>query len=146
MVRMNPVERFERSLLTGLPLFQPIVAIQNTLPPQQVPVGMSTTVFSQTFGGALFLSFAQIAFSNGLTTYIPTFAPGVDPKTVIEAGATAVRHAVPGAALDGVLKAYNQSINHVFYIAASAAAATFVFCWGLGWKSIKKPKKVLEEA
>jgi len=45
-----------------------------------------------------------------------------------------------------VLEAYNKSINHVFYLAAASAAATFVFCWGMGWKNIKKAKKVQPEA
>ena len=107
---------------------------------------MSLAVFSQTFGGALFLSFAETTFSNGLTKYVPTYAPGTNAETVIQAGATAVRQSVPSTALAGVLQAYNKSINNVFYLAAGAAVATFVFCWGLGWKSIKKAKKIQQEA
>ena len=53
---------------------------------------------------------------------------------------------MPKSALEGVLRAYTQSVNHVFYLAASSAAAAFVFCWGMGWKSIKKAKKVTPEA
>ncbi len=106
---------------------------------------MSLAIFSQTFGGALFLSFVQTTFNSGLTKYILTFAPGIKANTVIEAGATAVRQAVPRIALKGVLEAYNKSINHVFYLAAASAAATFVFCWGMGWKNIEA-KKVQPEA
>lgn len=108
----------------------------------QVSVALAIVIFSQLFGGALFLSFAQTEFTNGLTTLIPVHAPGVNPQTVIEAGASAVRQAVPEAALEGVLEAYNTTINRVFYLAAASAAAMFIFCWGLGWKSIKKAKKV----
>ena len=107
---------------------------------------MALAVFSQTFGGALFLSFAQTTFSIGLADYIPAFAPGINVQTVIAAGATAVRQAVPKAALAGVLEAYTKSTNHVFYIAAAASTGTFVFCWGLGWKSVKKAKMVQQEA
>lgn len=92
------------------------------------------------------LSFAQTAFNNGLTTYIPTFAPGIDAQTVIEAGATAVRAAVPKASLEGVLEAYDKSINHVFYLATACACGAFLFCWGMGWKNIKKAKVVTPEA
>jgi hypothetical protein len=41
---------------------------------------------------------------------------------------------------EGVLKAYNQSVNHIFYLAAAFAATTFVFSWGMGWKDIRKQK------
>ena len=94
----------------------------------------------------MFLSFAETDFNSGLTKYIPVYAPGVRAETVIEAGATAVRQAVPESALHGVLEAYNKSINHVFYLAAAAATAAFVFCWGMGWRNIKKEKKVQPEA
>lgn len=130
--------------LIGLPI-QPLVAVQNTLSTSQASVGMAMVIFSQLFGGALFLSFSQTAFTNGLTKYIPLYAPEVSPQTVIDAGATAVRQAVPKDALEGVLEAYSTSINHVFYLAAACAAAMFLFCWGLGWKSIKKAKKVQPE-
>lgn len=133
-------------LLTRSNSSQPIIAIQNTLPAAQVSLGMSLAIFSQTFGGALFLSFAQTTFNSGLMEYVPAFAAGVNPQTVIDVGAYAVRQAVPKAALQGVLEAYNKSINHVFYLATGAGAATFVFCWGMGWKSIKKAKKVQLDA
>lgn len=106
---------------------------------------MALLIFSQLFGGALFLSFAQTAFTNGLIKYVPIYAPGVSAETVIAAGASAIQQAVPKAALKGVLEAYNTSINHVFYLAAASAAAMFIFCWGLGWKSIKKAKIVKPE-
>lgn len=108
---------------------------------------MALLIFSQLFGGALFLSFAQTAFTNGLIKYVTIYAPGVSAETVIAAGAgaSAIQQAVPKAALKGVLEAYNTSINHVFYLAAASAAAMFIFCWGLGWKSIKKAKIVKPE-
>lgn len=75
-----------------------------------------------------------------------TFAPSVSVETVIAAGASAFRDVVPKAELVGVLFAYNQAVQHVFYLAAGAAAATLLFCWGMGWKSVKKVKVVKSEA
>jgi hypothetical protein len=117
---------------------QPIVAIQNALPEDLLAVGMSLAIFSQTFGGALFLSLAQTVFTHGLMEAIPIFAPEVSPETVINAGASAIRATVPQSSLSGVLLAYNQAISHTFYLGTGAAVATFVFCWGMGWKSVKK--------
>lgn len=110
-----------------------------------MPIGMSLAIFSQNFGGALFLSFAQTTFNSGLTKYIPRSSPSEYVKIVIEAGATAIRQAVPTAFLPGVLEAYNKSINITFYLAAAAAAASFISCWGMGWKSIKPAEKVQGE-
>ena len=49
---------------------------------------------------------------------------------------------MPESLLIGVLKAYSKSIDHVFYLAAASVAMTFVFCWGMGWRSIKKQKEL----
>ena len=107
---------------------------------------MALIIFAQTFGGAIFLSFAETDFSNGLTKGIRAFAPDISVEAVIAAGASAVREVVPQPELVGVLQAYNQAIRHVFYLAAGSAAATLIFCWGLGWRSVKKARAVGAEA
>lgn len=84
-------------------------------------------------------------FTNGLTTSMKTFAPNVSAETVVAAGASAFRDVVPKAELGRVLLAYNQAIQQTFYLAAGAAAMTLVFCWGMGWKSVKKAKVVKPE-
>ena len=125
---------------------QPLLAIQAALPHNKIPVGTSLAVFSQTFGGALLLSLAQTTFTSTLESSIPRLAPGVDPQTVILAGAAGVRSAVPKEAIEGVLLAYNEGIRNVFYLAAGTAGAVFFVCWGMGWKSVKKAKTVSPEA
>jgi hypothetical protein len=107
---------------------------------------MSVVIFCQTLGGALFLSFAQTVFSNGLIKTMASSAPDVDPQTVIAAGASGVRGAVTAAQLPGVLVAYNKAINEDFYLAAGASVVIFVAAWGMGWKSVKKGKVVKPEA
>jgi hypothetical protein len=107
---------------------------------------MSLVAFCQTLGGALFLSFAQTGFNTGLEEALREFAPELSPALVASIGATGFRHLLPKASIPGVIQSYSQSVNHVFYIAAGAAAASFVTAWGTGWKSIKKPKTVTPEA
>lgn len=127
----------------GAGLQMPIVAIQNVLPPSQIPVGMALVMFTQTFGGGLFLSFAQTIFSNGLVEGLEKFAPSVDVQAVIAAGATAVRKVVSSGQLGGVLEAYNLGVDHCFYLAAACSAATFVASWGMGFGTVKKEKKTV---
>ena len=108
-------------------------------------MGVALVIFSQTFGGALFLTFAETDFTNALRTAIGTFAPNISADTVIAAGASSFRKVVPTGEVAGVLLAYNQAVQHTFYLAAAAAAATFVFAWGMGWKSVKKAKVAKSE-
>lgn len=122
----------------GCGIQMPIVAIQNLLPKSQASVAMSLLIFSQTFGGALFLAFAQTVFNTGLSSALQKYAPQVATETVLAAGATGVRNAVPKAVLPQVLRAYSVAINHVFYLGAGAAAGATIACLGMGMHSIKK--------
>lgn len=101
---------------------------------------MAILVFSQTFGGSVILAVSQTAFVNSLTSAIKHFAPEVDVSTLLVGGASALRELVPSESLHGVLLAYNQALNNVFYLTAGVGVASFAFCWGMGWKSVKKPK------
>jgi len=122
----------------GIGLQMPLVAVQNTLPPAQIPVGMALVMFSSTFGGALFLSFSDTIFTNSLRSLIPHYAPNLDADRVLAAGATGFRDILSGQDLQNVLLAYAQSIDRVFYLVASLAAMCFVTAWGLGWKDIRQ--------
>ncbi|THV76873.1 MFS general substrate transporter [Aureobasidium pullulans] len=124
----------------GLGIQMPIVAIQNLVPKSQASVAMSLLIFSQTFGGALFLAFAQTVFNTGLSSALKEYAPEVAAETILAAGATGVRGVVSGSVLPHVLQAYSQAIDHVFYLSAGAAAGATLACLGMGWKSIKKAK------
>jgi hypothetical protein len=126
----------------GCGLQMPIVAIQHVLPPRQIPIGMALVMSSQTFGGGLFLAFAQVIFSHSLVDGLAEFAPSVNAQTVIEAGATAVRNVVNAADLPSVLEAFNLGVNHCFYLAAACSAVTFVAAFGMGFGSVKKKKAV----
>jgi hypothetical protein len=84
------------------------------LSPTEAAIGTSLIIFCQYFGGALFGSFAETIFVNGLKDGLHTFAPEVNSQAVISAGASAVRSVVSKAALPGVLAAYDRAVTHVF--------------------------------
>jgi hypothetical protein len=117
---------------------QPIVAVQTNIPKEQNSTAMAILVFAQLFGAALFLSFGELIFTNGLTSALATYEPSLDPNVVINAGAAAIRDVVPADQLEGVLKAYAVGVDHVFYLATGAGAACLIFCWGMGWKKVTK--------
>ncbi|KAE8365531.1 MFS general substrate transporter [Aspergillus caelatus] len=118
----------------------PMVATQNILSPEQIPLGMSLVAFCQSFGGSMFLMFAQAIFSYSLVDGLKRFAPTVDIPTVIDAGAAGLRDVVQPGELPGVIKAYNLSFTREFYLAAVAYIAMIFSAWGMGWYSVKKQK------
>ena len=52
-----------------LPAFQPVVAVQNNLPPSQNSVAMALLLFFQLFGGAVFLAVAETIFNKSLVFF-----------------------------------------------------------------------------
>lgn len=47
--------------------------------------------------------------------------------------------------LNGILRAYSESLRNVFYFLVSLAACATVFSLGMGWKNVGKRKKQEEE-
>ncbi|CAI7632202.1 unnamed protein product [Penicillium palitans] len=124
----------------GVGLQIPLLAVQNNTPKEKISIVTSLVVFSQNFGGAIFLSLAQVIFSASLKSELKTLSPQTSSETIIAAGAAGVRDVVSAKALPGVLLAYNQAIVHVMYLAVAAAGGTFLFAFGMGWTSIRKTK------
>ncbi|KAJ5785989.1 MFS general substrate transporter [Penicillium pulvis] len=114
------------------------LAVQNNVPPSKIAVSVAFLYFCQTFGGALWLSFASTVFNAGLANLLPIYAPDVSFAEVTSAGVSGIRSVIPHSSLDGVIMAYNNAVQHVFYMVAGTATAAFVVSWGLGWKSVKK--------
>jgi hypothetical protein len=123
----------------------PIVAVQNTLPPTQAPIGMSMIMFTGMLGGALFLSFSTTIFTQSLRQQIPIQDPQVDAQAIIAAGATEFRKILSPSDLGGVLIAYAKSIDRVFYLITAFTAVSFFLAFGLGFKDIREKKVPKEE-
>ncbi|GAB1210515.1 hypothetical protein APSETT445_009309 [Aspergillus pseudonomiae] len=143
MIRKRVV--WSSSLAYGLLMAQPVIAVQNILPPAQIPVATALVMFSQTLAGGLFLTFSDTILTNSLSTLIPKYAPSVDAKTIIHAGPTEFRSYVTDQQLPGVVLAYAKSVDRVFYLTTATAAGSFFFSCFMGWKDIRK-KKIVSKA
>lgn len=112
------------------------------MPHAQISIAMAILVFCLNLGGDTFLTFAQTTFSQSLRIVIINCAPGVDPDAIIKLGATGFQTTISPADLPGVLKAYRESVDHVFYLMCAASIAAFVSAWGMGMQDIRnhKPK------
>jgi len=98
----------------GTTMQQPMNAVQIDVPADQLSIGTALVVFTQFFGGAVFIALAQTTFTNSLGPALAKFAPSVNAGFVIGVGATSLREAVHADELEGVLMAYNEALTHTF--------------------------------
>ncbi|EGP85536.1 unnamed protein product [Zymoseptoria tritici ST99CH_3D7] len=124
----------------GLGMQQPLIAVQAVLPAKDVPIGTAMIMFSQTLGGALFIAVAQNVFSTQLLKNLRSIVPDLDPRIVLEAGATTLVKSVPGESLMGVRLAYNDSIMSAFLVATAMATISVLGAVAFEWKSVKGKK------
>ncbi|RYP01983.1 hypothetical protein DL765_010800 [Monosporascus sp. GIB2] len=127
----------------GLGFHIPILAVQNGVRKEEVSVATALVVFPQNLSGAIFLSLAQVIFSNQLRHFMSIHAQSADADALIAAGASAadVRGAVPVELLPAVRLAYSETFNHVMYLATGAACGAFLFATGMGWVRINPEGK-----
>jgi len=123
----------------GLGMQQPSVAAQTVLTRKDVPTGIALVMFGQQLGGAIFVSVGQNVLSNRLIEGIKG-VPGLDPHTITDAGATAIRGLVRPQFLGIVLNAYNRALTNVFDIVVAVSCLTIVGALAMEWKSVKKEK------
>ncbi|KAI1293911.1 efflux pump [Xylaria venustula] len=122
----------------GIGIQMPMIMVQAVLDPHLVPIGMSLIVFSQTFGGSVFLTVANVVFTSELRTALSDLAPHVSADLIISTGATAFRSIVPMEDIPRVSQAYSKAVSAAFYLSAALAVVYLMFSWGMGWLDIRK--------
>lgn len=126
----------------GAGLQIPMTAVQTVLNPEDIPVGTAIVMFLQTLGGAIFIAIGQAVFQNGLQAGIRVYAPKVNPSTILNAGATEMRHILATLGqldqLDGVIKSYMDGLRDTYRVSLALVIAAFVTSCFLEWKSVKK--------
>jgi hypothetical protein len=131
----------------GLGLQMPIIAVQASTKPEVTPIAMSILTFSQTFGGAIFVTAANVIFTHELREELLSRLPSLDPDMIIDAGAGAVSEVVSESNLPGVLWSYSKGTRATFLLCVALACVMLVTSFGMGWKDIrKKPAANVAEA
>lgn len=124
----------------GFGMQQTLIAVQTVLPKRDIPIGTAIMMFSQTLGGAIFISVGQNVFSNRLLTNLQAVVPDLDPSIVLATGATSLRDMIEPRFLAGVQSAYNDSIMSTFYVSVAMACLTGIGAACFEWKSVKGKK------
>ena len=124
----------------GMGIQQGVIAVQAVLPLKDVPVGTAIIFFNQTLGGALFIAVAQNVFQNQLVRNLTAVVPELDPRKVLEVGATAIKNVVPVQILHRVLIAYNLALTQTYYVAVAMAGLSLLGAALMEFKSVKGKK------
>lgn len=107
---------------------------------------MAFIVWCQYLGPSIFLTLFNTIFDTKLTTNLHKYAPDTNATLVLEAGATGFRGVITPAQVPGVLKAYSDSLDIVFYMVMAVSIVCFLTGWGMGFNDIRKTKQVTDEA
>lgn len=121
----------------GFGMQQTLIAVQTVLPKKDVPIGTAIIMFSQTLGGALFISVAQNVQTNELLQQLKSVVPDLDPAVVLSTGATELQNVIPKQYLAGVIAAYNTAITNTFYVGVAMAVVSVFGAVAMEWKSVK---------
>ena len=124
----------------GMSMQQTLVAVQTVLPKADIPTGTALAMFSQTLGGALFISVAQNVFTNSLLKNAKAAVPGLDPAVVLGTGATELQNIIPPEFLGAVQIAYNGALVNTFYVAVATSVLSVLGAVFFEWKSVKGKK------
>ncbi|KAJ5888997.1 hypothetical protein N7495_009038 [Penicillium taxi] len=125
----------------GVGFQQCVNALQTVLPLHDIPIGMAIITFAQSLSGAVFISIAQNVFQNRLVVNVARYAPTVNTKALIEAGAANLSGRFSEDLLPSVLHVYNLAVTQTFYVSAAAAACSFMGAGLVQWKSMKDTQK-----
>ncbi|KAJ7911086.1 putative efflux pump antibiotic resistance protein [Mycena leptocephala] len=122
----------------GLGMQQPFIAAQTVLKTNDVPPGTSLLVFLQTLGGALFVSIGQNIFTRHLAAGLARKVPGLDPRMVLNTGATNLKTIIAPQYLPAVLEVYNQALVSTYYIAIAMVSLSIFGALSMEWRNIKE--------
>lgn len=123
------------------------MAAQTVLAPADIPVGVSMLIFTQTMGGAIFISVAESVFGNKLISALHTDVPTLDANIVISNGASGLIAAIQKIGeqyVSGVLKAYNSAVVIAFVVGTVLSAITIIGALGMEWRPVKGSKREMK--
>lgn len=91
------------------------MAVQAVLAGEELPSGIAFVMLTQALGPTIMLTVFNIIFDTGLKSGLLHHVPQANATAIINAGATDFRDLVEPANLPGVLDAYADSLDTVFY-------------------------------
>lgn len=110
--------------------------------PAHSPSVIAFMVFVENLSAAIFTIVGNAIFTQTLLRQVSLRAPSVNAKEVLKVGgsAEAVRALLPPGSPEfyGLLLAFSESVNAVFYLLMALSLISFTAAWGMGWIDIRK--------
>ncbi|CEI70757.1 Efflux pump roqT [Fusarium venenatum] len=125
-------------LAYGIGFIGPQTAVQTVLPAEDVPLGLSIMLFTQSFGPAVTVPIAQVIFTNQLSTNLEGLAPSLSQRNISNSGLTELIASVPASDATAVLIAVNKSLSQTWYFITGLASIAIVGSLSTKWQSVKK--------
>ncbi|KAL2869765.1 MDR family MFS transporter [Aspergillus lucknowensis] len=113
-------------------------AVQTTLPPADVNLGIRIILFGQSMGPAVFIAIAQVLFTNQLVKRLGGVVPGLTPANMGAHGLGDITDGVSAKQLDDVLAGINGSLTRTWYLPVALACTTVVGSLLVEWRSVKQ--------
>jgi MFS family permease len=107
----------------GLSLQIPMLANQAAVSAADMSAVTSTTLFFENIGTTIFTAASEAAFTNGLLEGLRDSTLAINPQSVVDAGATQLRHKFSPAELPYVLDAYLQGCKTSYKVGLACAVA-----------------------
>lgn len=113
-------------------------AVQTILSDADVNLGIGVILFGQSMGPAVFISVAQVIFTNLLSTSLQDVVPGLSPKFIEEHGLGDIANGVAGSQRGLILDGVDQSLTHTWYLAVALGCTTIIGSLLIEWRSVKQ--------
>ncbi|KAF2162438.1 hypothetical protein M409DRAFT_69055 [Zasmidium cellare ATCC 36951] len=113
-------------------------AVQTTLSDADVNLGIGVILFGQSMGPAVFISMAQVIFTNLLSSNLHNVVPGLSPKFIEDHGLGDIASSVPVSQRELVLNGIDQSLTHTWYLAVALSCTTIIGSLLVEWRSVKQ--------
>jgi hypothetical protein len=104
---------------------------------EQVSIGLSIINLSNFLGSTIFVTVGQALLQNQLVKKLKPVLPNLNLDDLTQSGASSIIGSVSGDQLPAVLRAYNDSLRSVWYLALGLAALVFLASFRMEWRSVK---------
>lgn len=94
-------------------------------------------IFAQNFGPAIFVSIAQIIFTQELKAHLASVV-SLDASSLISIGLSDLSNNVPAGDLPKIIEGYDKALTTVFLLPVGLACASMIGALGMEWMSVRR--------
>ncbi|OAA46137.1 Major facilitator superfamily domain, general substrate transporter [Metarhizium rileyi] len=116
----------------------PMIAVQGSIPPEDLASATGMLLFFQSIGGAYLVSGSQAAFINQMVGHVLKNAPQVNVGTLVLTGATEIRRAFAVEQQPFVIAGYMSGLKVVFAMCIAATGLATLFGCFTRWSKLKQ--------